>query len=220
MPRFDVEQARSNMIKQQIRPWNVWDARVLELLAAVPREDFVPPGHRDLAFADLSLPLGHGQAMMEPKLEAHMLQALDVQPSDFVLEVGTGSGYVTACLARLAGRVLSVEIVPEFKEAAQKKLAAHGIDNVTLNVGDASRGWEPERRYDAIAVTGSLPLYIDAFQESLTIGGRLFVIVGEPPVMEALLVTRTAPDGWVRKPLFETDLPPLINAPVPQHFEF
>lgn len=220
MPRFDVEQARSNMIKQQIRPWNVRDTRVLELLAAVPREDFVPPEHRNLAFADLSLPLGHGQAMMAPKVEAHMLQALDVQPSDFVLEVGTGSGYVTACLARLAGQVLSVEIVPEFKDAAQKKLAAHGIGNVTLNVGDASRGWEPERRYDAIAVTGSLPLYTDAFQESLTIGGRLFVIVGEPPVMEVLLVTRTASNDWVRKALFETDLPPLINAPVPQHFEF
>ncbi len=220
MPRFDVEQARSNMIKQQIRPWNVRDTRVLELLAAVPREDFVPPEHRNLAFADLSLPLGHGQAMMAPKVEAHMLQALDVQPSDFVLEVGTGSGYVTACLARLAGQVLSVEIVPEFKDAAQKKLAAHGIGNVTLNVGDASRGWEPERRYDAIAVTGSLPLYTDAFQESLTIGGRLFVIVGEPPVMEVLLVTRTASNDWVRKALFETDLPPLTNAPVPQHFKF
>lgn len=220
MPRFDVEQARSNMIKQQIRPWNVRDTRVLELLAAVPREDFVPPEHRSLAFADTNLPLGHGQVMMAPKVEAHMLQALDVQPSDFVLEVGTGSGYMTACLARLAGRVLSVEIVPEFKDSAREKLAAHGIDNVTLDMGDASGGWEPERRYDAIAVTGSLPLYTDAFQEALTIGGRLFVIVGEPPVMETLLVTRTAPDGWVRKSLFETDLPPLINAPVPQHFEF
>ncbi|HDK03568.1 MAG TPA: protein-L-isoaspartate O-methyltransferase [Gammaproteobacteria bacterium] len=220
MPQFDVEQARSNMIKQQIRPWNVRDTRVLELLAAVPREDFVSPEHRSLAFADTNLPLGHGQVMMAPKMEAHMLQALDVQPSDFVLEVGTGSGYMTACLARLAGRVLSVEIVPEFKDSARKKLAAHGIGNVTLDMGDASGGWEPERRYDAIAVTGSLPLYTDAFQEGLTIGGRLFVIVGEPPVMEVLLVTRTAPDGWVRKALFETDLPPLINAPVPQHFEF
>ena len=220
MPRFDVEQARFNMIEQQIRPWNVSDSRVLELLADVPREDFVPPEHRNLAFADLNLPLGHGQAMMAPRVEARMLQALDVQPSDFVLEVGTGSGYVTACLARLAARVLSVEIIPEFKYAAQEKLAAHGIGNATLRVGDASRGWEPERRYDVIAVTGSLPLYTDAFQEGLAIGGRLFVIAGEPPVMEALRVTRTAPDGWVREALFETELPPLINAPVPQRFEF
>lgn len=220
MPPFDVEQARFNMIEQQIRPWDVLDPRVLELLATVPRERFVPPEHRSLAFADLNLPLGHGQVMMAPRVEARMLQALDVQPSDVVLEVGTGSGYVTACLARLAGRVLSVEIVPELKYAAQEKLANEGIGNVTLRVGDASRGWEPDRRYDVIAVTGSLPVYVDAFQKCLAIGGRLFVIVGEAPVMDALLVTRTAPDAWVREALFETDLPALVNAPTPPRFEF
>lgn len=220
MPPFDVEQARFNMIEQQIRPWDVLDPRVLELLADTPREDFVPAEYRELAFADLGIPLGHGQVMMAPRVEARMLQALDVQSSDFVLEVGTGSGYVTACLARLGGRVLSVEIVPELKYAAQEKLAAHGIGNATLRVGDAARGWEPERRYDVIAVTGSLPVYVDAFQKSLAIGGRLFAVVGKPPVMEALLVRRTAPDGWVREALFETDLPPLVNAPRPPRFEF
>ncbi|HQU15278.1 MAG: protein-L-isoaspartate O-methyltransferase [Chromatiales bacterium 21-64-14] len=220
MADFNIEQARFNMIEQQIRPWDVLDPRILDLVAALPREAFVPEAYRNLAFADLNIPLGHGQVMMAPKMEARMLQALDVGHTDSVLEVGTGSGYVTACLAALGGHVFSVEIVPELKYAAQKRLAERGIENVTLRVGDASAGWDPARRYDVIAVTGSLPMYTDVYQKRLSVGGRLFVIAGQAPIMEALLVTRTAPDGWTRESLFETDLPPLINAPAPACFEF
>lgn len=220
MTDFNIEQARFNMVEQQIRPWDVLDPRVLDLISATPREAFVPEAYRNLAFADLNIPLGHGQVMMAPKVEARILQTLGVRHTDSVLEVGTGSGYLTACLAALGGHVVSVEIVPEFKYAAQKRLAERGIGNVTLRVGDASQGWDPARRYDVIAVTGSLPMYTDAYQKQLSVGGRLFVIVGQAPVMEALLVTRTAPDGWTRESLFETDLPPLLNAPVPPRFEF
>lgn len=215
---MNIEQARFNMIEQQIRPWEVLDPRVLELLPQVPREDFVPPAQRKLAFADTEIPLGHGQVMMPPRLEARLLQVLDIQPSDTILEIGTGSGYLTALLARSGRHVYSVDICAEFTASAQQKLAAHGIGNVTLETGDAACGWNQHAPYDVIAVTGSLPLFADVFQQQLNVGGRLFLIVGQAPSMEALLITRVGPAEWTRESLFETCVPALINAPQPQAF--
>ncbi len=217
---MDLALARFNMVEQQIRPWEVLDERVLALLEASPREAFVPEGWRPLAYADLSIPLGHGEAMMPPKLEARLLQAVRVQPGDRVLEIGTGSGYLTYLLARLGGQVFSVDIHEDFVERARASLRAQGVEDVSLEVGDASRGWDAHGPYDVIAVTGSVPMLTGDFERSLAVGGRLFVVVGEPPVMEALLVTRTAQDGYVRESLFETELRPLVNAPRPQRFTF
>ncbi len=216
---FDFERARFNMIEQQIRPWNVLDERVLAVLASVPREDFVPPRYRNsLAFADIALPIGHGEVMMSPKQEGRLLQSLMIRPEDEILEIGTGSGYVTACLARLGGHVLSVDIHPDFLEDADRKLMKHGITNVTLEQRDAAAGWPEQNRFDVIAVTGSLPELHEGYHRALREGGRLFVIVGTPPVMEAHLVTREAADQWFDEPQFETAIPPLVNAPRHIHF--
>lgn len=216
----NLEQARFNMIEQQIRPWEVLDPRVLALLAQLPREEFVPPTHHNLAFADTELSLGHGQVMLSPRMEARLLQTLDVQPLDTVLEIGTGGAYLTALLARSAQHVHSVDIFADFIASAGEKLAAHGITNVTLAAGDAAAGWAPHAPYDVIAVTGSLPLFTEQFQQQLCVGGRLFMVVGQAPSMEALLITRLGPAEWARESLFETDIPPLINAPVAQGFVF
>lgn len=217
----DFERARYNMIEQQIRPWDVLDQRVLDVIAATPREVFVPERYRTtLAFSDISIPLEHDQYMMPPKLEGRLLQALSLQPTDTVLEIGTGSGYLTACLARLAARVVSVDIFGDFKYATERKLAGLGIDNVELHVEDAAAGWGAEGQFDAIAVTGSLPVPHQGFHRSLTLGGRLFVIVGQPPMMEALLITRVGPDQWARESLFDTVIPPLLNAATPAAFRF
>ncbi|MDQ2696869.1 MAG: protein-L-isoaspartate O-methyltransferase [Pseudomonadota bacterium] len=217
---MNFEEARSNMVEQQIRPWEVLDQRVLNVLAATPREDFVPPRYRRLAFADVAIPLGHGQVMMTPAVEGRLLQSLALQPTDAVLEVGTGSGYLCACLARLAGGVTSVDIVPEFTEAAAGRLDGHGIDNARLRTLDAARGWVDAARFDAIAITGSVPVLPDAWRQALAIGGRLFAIVGEEPVMEAVLITRTGPNHWFQESLFDTVVPPLINAERPARFQF
>jgi protein-L-isoaspartate(D-aspartate) O-methyltransferase len=218
MTQIDIEQARFNMIEQQVRPWDVLDQRVLDVMSATPREDFVPDKYRSLAFADINIPLGHDQVMMAPKTEGRLLQVLDVQAGDSVLEIGTGSGYLTACLSRLGNHVTSVEIFPEFREAAAAKLAAHGFRNVTLRDADAANGIGSDTRYDVIAVTGSLPLLHRQFHDNLAIGGRLFVIAGMPPVMEALLITRIDERNWSRESLFETSLPPLLHAEQPQQF--
>lgn len=218
MTQIDIEQARFNMIEQQVRPWDVLDQRVLDVMSATPREDFVPERYRSLAFADINIPLGHDQVMMAPKTEGRLLQVLDVQAGDSVLEIGTGSGYLTACLSRLGNHVTSVEIFPEFREAAAAKLAAHGFRNVTLRDADAANGIGSDSRYDVIAVTGSLPLLHRQFHDNLAIGGRLFVIAGMPPVMEALLITRIDERNWSRESLFETSLPPLLHAEQPQQF--
>jgi protein-L-isoaspartate(D-aspartate) O-methyltransferase len=212
MNEMNFEQARFNMIEQQIRTWEVLDQRVLDVIASTPREDFVPERYRQLAFADINIPLDHGQAMMQPKLEGRILQVLAIQPSDSVLEIGTGSGYLTACLAKLGRNVHSVEIFPELTHAAQKRLAAHAIQNVALRIGDASAGWDVDAPYDVIAVTGSTPVLPPGFQQGLAIGGRLFVVVGQAPAMEALLITRVGENEWTRESLFETVLPPLVNA--------
>jgi protein-L-isoaspartate(D-aspartate) O-methyltransferase len=190
------------------------------LLPQVPREDFVPPAQRNLAFADIELPLGHGQAMMPPRLEARLLQALDIRPTDTILEIGTGSAYLTALLARSGSQVHSVDIFADFIASAREKLAGHGITNVVLETGDAARGWAAHAPYDVIAVTGSLPLFSDLLRQQLQVGGRLFMVVGQAPSMEALLVTRVGPEAWTRESLFETDLPSLINAPTSPVFVF
>ena len=219
MTAFNFELARHNMIEQQIRPWDVLDQRVLDTLAQLFREDFVPDRYRNLAFSDVAIPLGHGEFMLKPNVEARILQALALQPADQVLEVGTGSGYLTAGLARLAGMVVSVDIVPEFVEAARSKLKTHGFSNVTLSVGDAGRGWG-SRRYHAIAVTGSVPAVAEVWRQSLSLGGRLFIVVGQPPAMQALLITRIGEQEWLQESLFETELLPLRNAAAPKTFEF
>jgi protein-L-isoaspartate(D-aspartate) O-methyltransferase len=219
MTAFDFEQARFNMIEQQIRPWEVLDQRVLDTIARVPREDFVPERYRNLAFGDVAIPLGHGEFMLKPNVEGRLLQALAVQSTDHVLEVGTGSGYLTACLAQLAGSVVSVDIVPDFIEAARVKLKAQRATNVALHAGDAGRGWG-ERRYNAIAVTGSVAAVAERWRQSLSLGGRLFVVAGQPPVMEALLITRIGEGEWLRESLFDTCLPPLRNAAPAKAFVF
>ncbi|MPZ46226.1 MAG: methyltransferase domain-containing protein [Betaproteobacteria bacterium] len=217
---MDFEQARFNMVEQQIRTWDVLDPTVLELLLTVRREDFVPPQFRQLAFADMEIPLGHGECMLAPKLEARLLQEAAVQRDDQVLEVGTGSGYTAALAARLARHVYSVEIIPELSEQARRNFQAHGITNVTAEVGDAARGWASHAPYDVILITGSLPLIPEAFEHSLAPGGRLLAVVGDPPVMSAQRIRRTAGGGFGRETLFETCIKALRNAPQPERFVF
>ena len=222
--RTDIERARYNMVEQQIRTWEVLDQQVLDLLFAVRREDFVSPPYRSLAFVDMEIPLKENaspdERMLPPKLEARMVQELTIRPGDRILEVGTGSGYMTALLAKRGAHVTSVEINPEFSAAAAQKLAEHGITNVTLEVGDAARGWSSKAPYDAIVLTGSVPVLSEEFERSLTPGGRLLAIVGEAPVMEALLLTRAAGGAPATVALFETCVPALRNAPQPARFVF
>ena len=217
---MNVEQARFNMVEQQIRTWEVLDQRVLDLLVKVKREDFVPPQYRSLAFADMEIPLGQGEKMLAPKLEARLLQDLAIRPGDRILEVGTGSGYMTALLAGLAGHVDSVDIVAEFTRTAAARLADHRITNISLETGDAARGWNKQAPYDAIVLTGSVPILPEAFQQGLALGGRLIAIVGEPPVMEARLITRVDERAFNSIGLFETCIAPLRNALQPERFVF
>jgi protein-L-isoaspartate(D-aspartate) O-methyltransferase len=216
---MDFEQARFNMIEQQIRTWEVLDQGVLDLLFLVRREDFVPPEYRLLAFADLEIPLGDHQKMWAPKMEARVLQELHIEQGESVLEIGTGSAYLTALLARLGARVTSVEINPRLAAEAKAKLARAGIASVELAVGDGARGWG-RAAYDAIVLTGSTPVLPDAFFEQLAPGGRVFAVVGEPPVMLARLVRSVAPGALAKRILFETVLDPLTNAATPARFEF
>lgn len=218
MSDVNLQQARHNMVFQQVRTWDVLDQRILDLLEEMPREDFVPECYRKVAYADIAIPLGHAEVMMAPVVEARMLQALDIQPTETVLEIGTGSGFVTALLARLARHVYSVEIHPDFTTAATQKLAAHGIINVTLETGDAARGWPDCGQVDVLAITGSLPILPEVFEQSLKPGGRLFAIVGDSPAMEATLITRLSETEFRRETLFETDLPALRNAVQPDRF--
>ncbi len=220
MADMNIEKARHNMIEQQIRPWDVIDQRVLNLLQRIPREDFVLPEYRSLAFTDMELPIGYDQVMMEPKLEARMLQSLAIKPDDKVLEIGTGSGYVTAMLAALASEVTSVEIEPALQQQAERNLTTKGIGNVTLHQGDAANGWQDGQSYNVIVVTGSLPALPKALKDNLQVGGRLFAVVGSAPAMTALLVTRINSNEWREESLFETVVPPLRNSQVTEKFEF
>lgn len=215
---MDFEKARYNMIEQQVRTWEVLDQDVLDLLADVHREDFMPTAYRRVALADVGIPIGHGEITMTPKAEARLLQSLLLEATDKVLEIGTGCGYLTALLGRSAQSVISVDIYEDFTRTAGERLAEHGIHNVQLETGDAVNGWPAQAPYDAIAVTGSVPVLTESFQSQLAVGGRLFVIVGESPVMEARLITRIGEREWSSESLFETDLPPLVGAPRQQHF--
>lgn len=216
----NLEQVRYNMIEQQIRPWEVLDPTVLELLKHVPREDFVPAQYAGLAFADLEIPIGHGQSMLSPKLEARIVQSLNLKQTDRVLEIGTGSGYMTALLAKLSGHVFSVDCVAEFTAAAQQKLAQHGIGNVTLETGDAASGWAVHAPYDVIVLSGSMPVLEPALRNSLSAAGRMFAVIGDAPVMSATLVQRVSETAFRSEVLFETCVPELTNAPQPERFVF
>lgn len=220
MPQADVELARFNMVEQQIRPWDVLDQRVLDLLMRVRREEFVPAASRALAFADLELPIGQGETMLAPKIEARILQTLALKDTDRVLEVGTGTGYMTALLASLAAHVYTVDLHADFTTTARDRLRAQGIANVTAETGDAARGWDKHGPYDVIVLTGSVPVLPPAFQASLQPGGRLFAVVGEAPVMAARLVTSVARGVYNSTDVFETCIRPLKNALQPERFVF
>ena len=215
---FDV--ARDVMIKSQLRTWDVIDQRVLDLVARMPRQDYVPAAYRNIAYVDMNIPLGHGEVMMAPKLEARLLQELEIDPQDKILEIGTGSGYMTALLASLGRQVVSVEIRPEFTAEAAAKLAHHGVRNITLEVGDAALGWDRQKPYNVILITGSLPILPEAFRQSLAPGGRMIAIVGRAPAMEVRRIRRLDAQSFQEDSLFETVLPPLINATEPPRFVF
>src|SRR5271167_4755224 len=215
----DFEQARFNMVEQQVRTWDVLDQEVLDLLFAVKREQFVPAEYRALAFADLEIPLGDGEHMWTPKMEARVVQELGLKPSESVLEIGTGSGYLTALLARCAADVTSVEINPRLLAEAWGHLSSAGIGNARLEKGDGARGWRDET-YDAIVLTGSTPVLPDSWFRQLKPGGRLFAVVGDAPVMTARLARWSAPGAIVQQDLFETVIAPLKNAPQPARFVF
>jgi protein-L-isoaspartate(D-aspartate) O-methyltransferase len=217
---MDFEQARFNMVEQQIRTWDVLDPTVLELFGTLPREHFVPEGRHELAFADLDLPIGHGEVMLAPKLQARILQEVMVAPADRILEIGTGTGYLTALLGKLGASVTSVEIHADLAAAARTRLADLGIDNAKIEQGDGARGWDAGTGYDVIVLTGSLPVLPDTFQKQLRPGGRLFAIVGERPVMSARLVVREGDTAYASVNLFETVVPALHNAPQPARFVF
>jgi protein-L-isoaspartate(D-aspartate) O-methyltransferase len=217
---MDIETARFNMIEQQIRPWDVLDQNVLDLLFKIKREDFVPEKWRTMAFVDMDIPLGQGQHMWAPKLEARCVQELQLRPVDRVLEIGTGSGYLTALLAHQTAHVHSVEIIPEFKMRAERALQQAGLGNTSLEIGDGACGWDRHGPYDVIVLGGSTPVLAESFARSLTIGGRLFAVVGEAPVMHARLITRITQDAFRQTTLFETVVPPLRHAPQPARFEF
>ena len=211
--------ARRQMIDQQVRTWDVLDPRVLETLAAVPREHFVPEAYRGVAFADTAIPIGHGEFMLQPGIEGRILQALGLERGERVLEIGTGTGFFAACLEYLSGDVESVEIHPALADGAARALEGLGVRRVRVACADAlDRSFDPH--YQAIAVTGSLPVYDPRFERALAVGGRLFVVVGSPPVMEARLITRTAGDTWLSESLFETCIEPLRNAPPATRFRF
>ena len=217
-----IHKARFNMIQQQIRPWDVVDQQVLGVMMELPREAFVPNAYLGLAYADIDIPIGKQQTMMAPKLVGRMLQALNVGPRDRTLEIGTGTGYVTACLARLGSHVVSVELDPDLAESARKTLADQGISGVEVRTGDGLGGPVQGAPFDVIAVSGSLPseLPLEALQAQLAPGGRLFAVVGEPPVMEALLISRIGDHDFRRESLFDTAIPPLVGVPEPEHFTF
>jgi protein-L-isoaspartate(D-aspartate) O-methyltransferase len=216
---MDTLAARQQMVDQQIRTWEVLDPRVLDVFAMVAREAFVPAAYRELAFADTAIPIGLGQSMLAPKIQGRILQALSVSAADTVLEIGSGTGYLSACLSLLGSATRSIDIHPQFTAAAQANLRAVPQAKVEFETRDAFAS-APLGEYDAIAVTGSLPVYDARFERSLRLGGRLFAIVGEAPVMDAVLVRRVDSTEWIRESLFETVVEPLINATAAQRFVF
>jgi len=214
-----TEAARRQMIDQQVRTWDVLDPRVLGTLGAIPRERFVPEAYRGVAFADAPIPIGHGQFMLAPALEGRILQALAPVRGERVLEIGTGSGFFAACLAHLTGAVDSIEIYADLAAAAVRAIGDAGIPRITVDTGDALAR-EFDAAYEVVAVTGALPAPEPKLERALVVGGRMFVVIGTPPVMEACLVTRTGEDSWLSEPLFETCIEPLVQAAAPSRFRF
>jgi protein-L-isoaspartate(D-aspartate) O-methyltransferase len=221
---MNIEQARFNMIEQQIRTWDVLDTEILDLLQVVRREAFVPDAYRSLAFVDTDIPLPGGENMLPPKFEARMLQEAAIRKHETVLEIGAGSGYMAALLAHRALHVTTVEISPELKAMAERNLADYGVDNVEVVLGNGANGWEGSGQfaapYDVIIISGSLQVLPDAFLRQLKVGGRLLCVIGEPPVMQAQLVTRTSEAGFNTRNMFETSVTPLRQAAQPSHFKF
>ena len=217
---MNIEQARFNMIEQQIRPWNVLDQDVLDLLHVVKREQFVPAAYQNLAFADVEIPLPGGETMLAPKIEARVMQETGVKKHETVLEIGTGSGYMAALLAHRAAKVTTVEINPETAELAKKNLANAGIHNVTVEVGNGAQGWEKGAPYDVIVISGALEVLPEAILKQVKVGGRIAAIVGQAPVMEAAIISRTGENTYSTIKVFETNVRYLTGAPVPSHFQF
>ncbi len=217
---MDWENARFNMVEQQIRPWDVLDQTILDLLFEVKREEFVPESHRALAFVDTELPLPGGEWMLQPKLEARIAQELQLRSSDKVLEIGTGVGYLTALLAKLSRHVTSVEINPQLLALADQHLKAANINNISLVQGDGRLGWLANAPYDVIVLGASLPVLPVEFLKQLAPGGRLFAIIGDAPVMTASLFIADQAGGHRQTKLFETSLKPLQNAVQPERFSF
>ncbi|MFM9970227.1 MAG: protein-L-isoaspartate O-methyltransferase family protein [Burkholderiales bacterium] len=219
---LNIEQARFNMVEQQIRTWDVLDQNILDLLYIVPREKFVPLAYQALAFSDLEIPLGAapGERMWAPRMEARILQELALGKSENVLEVGTGSGYLCALMARRAGRIYSVEINPVLAKLGETNLSQAGIDNATVEIGDGARGWVKHAPYDVVVMTGSVPTVPEDLLAQVKPGGRLFAIVGDEPVMRACILTKSSSGSISQTELFETCLTPLVNAQQPTRFRF
>ena len=216
---MNTEFARQKMVEQQVRVWDVSDASVLAVLGAVAREKFVPQGFANVAYADTEIPLGHGHVMLRPIIEGRLLQALALMPADEVLEVGTGSGYLTACIAAMSASVTSIDVHDDFVALARQQLEESGVDNATVSVMDAMQEL-PDGEFDAIAVTGAMAALDERFTGMLKPGGRLFIVIGESPAMAALLITRAADGSLQHHSLFETDIPALENVPAANRFSF
>ena len=217
---MNIEQARFNMIEQQIRPWNVLDQDVLDLLLVVKREDFVPPAYKALAFVDTGIPLAGGESMFTPKIEARILQEVQVKKHENVLEIGAGSGYMAALLAHKARHVTTVEILPELKAMAETNLAKAGISNVAVELGNGAQGWAKGAPYDVIVISGALEELPEAFLKQVKVGGRIAAIVGQAPVMSAQIVTRVSETAYDTVKVFETDVKPLADAAPHSRFTF
>lgn len=210
---MDLQQARSNMIEQQVRPWDVLDQRVLDVLSEIPRETFLAAEYSGVAYSDFALPIGHGQKMLKPTIDGRLLQSLLLEVTDTVLEIGTGSGYLTSCLARLSAHCDSIEIIPELYNDAATRLSTLGVSNVTLKQQDAAEEWDARDAYQAIAFSGAVPAIPDFYKQKLAVGGRLFAVVGDlsQPTMDARLMTRISEIEWLTESLFETRIDPLVH---------
>lgn len=217
---MDIQIARTNMIKQQLRTSGIVDNSLLATIASVPREAFVPAEYYNMAYADMTIPLAHDQCMLSPTDEAKILQALAIQPHERVLEIGTGTGYFTTLLAKLAQHVVSVDYFKDFIETANENISQFQINNVSLHVGNGSQGWEPHKSFDVIIITGALPFVPTAFEQQLNPQGRLFAVIGKQPIMQAYLIKRIDTQQWQSEALFETALPPLLDAPKREAFVF
>lgn len=219
MLEINFEAARRQMIEQQLRAWGILDPAVLDTYKAILRHHFVPERYHNLAYADTEIPIGEGQVMMAPKVEARLLQVLNIAKDETALEIGTGTGFIAACLSHLGANVTSVDIRASFLGPAQKKLAEYGFSQTLVKQADAHTLTNDGPRYDAIGVTGAIPIYDRSFERRLNVGGRLFLIVGAPPVMDVMRIIRINEDEWLREKLFETDFPYLDNVQIPRHFE-